>query len=104
MLDHRLQDVGSLVNSIRRECKQLMTVFLLWVLLSSCFMFDLKSFCCNDMVAVAKLQIQLELNVCSLCSNQTHRSLESLENFLKALFFLITLFAFCFLTEDIPSL
>ncbi len=75
-LDHRLQEAAV----------QVMTALLLWVLLSSCFMFDFKSFCCSDVEAVAHLQIQLELNFCLLCLTQLQRSLESLESFLKALF------------------
>ncbi len=74
MLDHRLQKVGCFVNHMWLECKQMhfmiqiMTWFLLKVLMSSCFMFDFKSLHCYDVAAVVQLQIQLELNI--LCSNQ----------------------------------
>ncbi len=64
-----------------------MTVLFLWVLLSSRFMFDFKSFGCYDLEAVTQLLIQFGLNFCLLSPNQVQRSEESLESFLKELYF-----------------
>ncbi len=70
-LGNRLKVVESLVNCVRHKCKQVLLscgttndwgFFNLWVLLSSCYTFDFKSFCCSDVDAVAQLQIQFELN------------------------------------------
>ncbi len=88
------------VSDIRcaQAVARIIKVFLLWLLLSSCFMFDFKSFCCYDVKAVAQLQIQLELNFCLLCSNQAHRNSETMENFLKNTF-QNHFTAFCFMIE-----
>ncbi len=70
MLDHRLQEDGSLVNHVGCKCKQ---VLISCVTSNDCVsnlgaavLLDFKSFCWSDVVAVAQLQIQLELNLCPL--------------------------------------
>ncbi len=75
MLDCRLQEVGSLVNRVRCECKQVLfrcststdLVFILGAAVVTFYMI-LNYFVCFDVGAVAQLQIQLELNFCLLFS------------------------------------